>query len=125
MNKQTFKTLPEAQAFYNTIEDKASFCSVASCKDGSYMVTWEVEEVSEIQFNGKKLTVTVDGQVASRSTKNNYSAVVVGTNKVTGKLQIVSAHYEEQAAKDSINKHKAGQFVNFNYRECENFKVIK
>lgn len=48
MNKQTFKTLTEAQAFYATIEDAASFASVASCKDGSYMVAWEVEESNEV-----------------------------------------------------------------------------
>jgi len=79
MNKQTFKTLPEAQAFYATIEETASFASVASCKDGSYMVSWEVaDEVATIieaghqtlenapkikngKINGHRLSKIIDG----------------------------------------------------------------
>lgn len=83
---------------------KAAADPKAVSADGATMTT-----------DGRKLTVTLaSGETATRSTKNEYSAAVVGYD-ADGKLLVLSAHYSAADALKAIAKFKSGQFVNFNY----------
>jgi hypothetical protein len=69
-----------------------------------------------ITRTAKKLTVTLaNGDTASRGTSNAYTSVVVGYD-ATGKLSVLSAHWLPAEALKAVTAHKAGQFVNQNYR---------
>lgn len=72
---------------------------------------------SAITRTAKKLTVTLaNGDKASRATSNTYQSVVVGYN-AKGKLVVLSAHWLAADALKAVDAHKAGKFVNFNYRD--------
>lgn len=76
-----------------------------------------------IQHNGKKLTATLNGKTATRATANKYTAVVVAED-ASGKLLILSAHYTAGDAQKALATHKAGKFVNFNYRKATTEPVV-
>lgn len=76
-----------------------------------------------IEHNGKKLTVRHNGKVATRATANNYAAVVVAED-ASGKLLVLSAHYTAPDAHKALATHKAGKFVNFNYRKAATAPVV-
>lgn len=70
-----------------------------------------------ITRTAKKLTVTLaNGDKASRATSNKYQSVVVGYD-AKGKLVVLSAHWLAVDALKAVDAHKAGKFVNFNYRD--------
>lgn len=69
-----------------------------------------------ITRTSKKLTVTLaNGDTASRGTSNKYTSVVVGYD-AAGKLSVLSAHWLPADALKAVSAHKAGKFVNQNYR---------
>jgi len=80
---------------------------------------WTLEadlSVPVVTRTAKKLTVTLaNGDTASRGTSNQYMAVVVGYD-AAGKLSVLSAHWLAADAQKAVDTHKAGKFVNQNYR---------
>ena len=117
MAKKYFNDYQLAHDFYSAQQGDCSIGQVR--KDlvedlGRWVVQYEIQ--ATLEHNGKKLTVTHNGKKASRATQNRYQAVVVAED-ASGKLQILSCHWDKAAAHKAVADFNAGKFVNFNYRD--------
>lgn len=127
MNKKYFHDYAEARAFYEAKSGDKMIGSVRKelrAELGNWIVQFDGAEAEKaVEFTGKKLVARHNGKKAARATKNNYQAVVVAED-ATGKLVILSCHWDKHAAAAAVATFSAGKFVNQNYRACATSPVI-
>lgn len=117
MATKYFNDYASARAFFEAQSGESSLGSVRKdlrAELGAWVVQFEAQ--AAIEHNGKKLIVTHNGKKATRATQNRYQAVVVAED-ASGKLQILSCHWDTAAAARAVADFHAGKFVNFNYRD--------